>query len=602
MMALAEQYAGIAVSPVRLEIIRTMLQSIPDLIEADITRTAYSPLIYEYKDYAVGLVDAKGRSISLATHGLPLFLTNQIGLAVKDGLEVYGEDGIEPGDVIVTNHAATLGQHLNNVVMYTPVFGPSKRLLGFMSVIVHWIDIGGRYPGSSLGNDMTELAQEGLQLRSVKLYRRGEPLDELFRVIEYNTRQPEMLLGDIAAQHAGCVKGRDLFEQLVTRHGEETLLSAIGSIWRNAEAAAREAVRAVPDGTYSASSFLDDDGVDVGKTIPVNIKVHKLGGDFTVDYTEVGAQMRGPFNSGFHGGGEVAARIAFKYLFSPNDPANEGSFAPVKLILPEGKFLSARANAPMGRFSTPLPTVIDTIIAAMAPVMPDRVAAGHHAAMGVHGFSGNNPKTQRFFSCTDTANGGWGASLHGDGVGPYKTMLHADNKSVPVETVEALYPVMVESIAWREDSAGPGRHRGGLGVDKSYRVLSPCNAFIGFERYGCAPWGLYGGAPGKTGYVELESFTGERRSLVKGSGIPMKPGERMHSHSASGGGFGAAYEREVALVLADVRDGFVSMAGARVDYGVVIDEKTRDLDETATRLLRAAMGTQARAQPPTADN
>ncbi|MSQ53394.1 MAG: hydantoinase B/oxoprolinase family protein [Betaproteobacteria bacterium] len=588
MMALAEEYADVTVSPVRMEIIRTMLQSIPDLIEADITRTAYSPLIYEYKDYAVGLVDAKGRSISLATHGLPLFLTNQIGLAVQDGLKVYGEDGIEPGDVIVSNHAATLGQHLNNVVMYTPVFGPSTRLVGFMSVIVHWIDIGGRYPGSSMGNDMTELAQEGLQLRSVKLYKRGDPLEELLRVIEYNSRQPEMLLGDIAAQHAGCVKGRELFAQLVKRHGEETVLSAIGSIWKKSEAAAREAVRAVPDGTYAASSFLDDDGVDVGKTIPVNIKVHKSGGDFTVDYTDIGSQMRGPFNSGFHGGGEVAARIAFKYLFSPHDPANEGSFAPVKLILPEGKFLSARPNAPMGRFSTPLPTVIDTIIAAMAPVMPDRVAAGHHAAMGVHGFSGINPKTQRFFSCTDTANGGWGASQHGDGVGPYKTMLHADNKSVPVESVEALYPVRVESMAWREDSAGPGRHRGGLGVDKTYLLLAPCNAFIGFERYACAPWGLYGGDPGKAGFVELESLSGERRSLVKGSGISMAPGERMHAHSASGGGFGPALERDPARVLADVRDGFVSVKSARQDYGVVIAE-AQTVDETATRQLRAQM-------------
>ena len=602
MMMLAEQFAEVSVSPVRLEIIRTMLQSIPDLIEADITRTAYSPLIYEYKDYAVGLVDAKGRSISLATHGLPLFLTNQIGLAVQDGLEIYGEDGMEPGDVIVSNHAATLGQHLNNVVMYTPVFGPNAALVGFMSVIVHWIDIGGRYPGSSLGNDMTELAQEGLQLRSVKLYKRGEPLDEMFRVIRYNTRQPDMLLGDIAAQHAGCVKGRALFEQLLKRHGEETVLSAIGSIWRNAEAAARAAVRAVPDGTYTASSFLDDDGVDVGRTIPVNIKVHKSGGDFTVDYTDIGAQMRGPFNSGFHGGGEVAARIAFKYLFSPNDPANEGSFAPVKLILPEGKFLSARANAPMGRFSTPLPTVIDTIIAAMAPVMPERVAAGHHAAMGVHGFSGHNPRTERFFSCTDTANGGWGASLHGDGVGPYKTMLHADNKSVPVESVEALYPVMVESIAWREDSAGAGRHRGGLGVDKSYRVLSACNAFIGFERYGCPPWGLFGGGAGKTGFVELESLAGDRRSYVKGSGIPMQAGERMHSHSASGGGFGAAHERDPALVLADVRDGFVSVAGARQDYGVVIDDKCLDIDKQATRQLRAVMAARFASSPQPANN
>jgi N-methylhydantoinase B len=313
MLGSSQDRSDIRVDPVGLEIIRTMLQSIPDLIEADITRTAFSPLIYEYKDYAVGLVDAAGRSISLATHGLPLFLTNQIGLAVNDGLEIYGADGMEPGDVFVSNHAGTLGQHLNNVVMYTPAFGPSGRLIGFMSVIVHWIDIGGRYPGSSLGNDMTELVQEGLQLRTVRLYRRGEPVQELFRVIEYNSRQPVMLLGDIAAQYSGCVRGRMLFEQLAERHGEATLLAAIAQIWRNSEAAAREAVRCVPDGVYEASSFLDDDGVDVGKPIPVPIKVRIEGDSFIVDYSAIGEQVRGPFNSGHHGGGEVAARIAFKF-------------------------------------------------------------------------------------------------------------------------------------------------------------------------------------------------------------------------------------------------------------------------------------------------
>ena len=196
-MQSSEQDA-IRVDPVKLEIIRTALQAIPDLIEADITRTAFSPLIYEYKDYAVGLVDAEGRAIALAQHGLPGFLTNILGLAVRDGLKVYGVEAIEPGDAIISNHAGTVGQHLNNVVMYTPVFGTGGRLLAFMAVNVHWIDIGGRVPGSAWGTDTTALIQEGLQLRSVKLYRRGQPVEEMFRVIEYNTRQPEALLGDIA--------------------------------------------------------------------------------------------------------------------------------------------------------------------------------------------------------------------------------------------------------------------------------------------------------------------------------------------------------------------------------------------------------------------
>lgn len=151
---MADGFDGAAVDPVKLEIIRTGLQSIPDLIEADLMRTAFSPLIYEYKDYAVGLVDAEGLSIAQATHGLSLF-TIVMGLAVKDGLAVYGRDRIEPGDVILTNYAGALGQHLNNVAMYRPIFA-GGRIVAFMVVTVHWIDIGGRYPGSCLGTDTTE--------------------------------------------------------------------------------------------------------------------------------------------------------------------------------------------------------------------------------------------------------------------------------------------------------------------------------------------------------------------------------------------------------------------------------------------------------------
>ena len=170
MNVISKELTAQVVDPVRLAIIATGLQSIPDLIEADLMRTAFSPLVYEYKDYAVGMVDAEGRSIALATNGLPLFLTNLIGLAVRDGLAIYGADNIEEGDVLLTNHAATIGQHLNNVVMYTPIFGPSGKLLAFMSLIVHWIDIGGSYPGSASGTDMTELAQESTNMVTIIKY------------------------------------------------------------------------------------------------------------------------------------------------------------------------------------------------------------------------------------------------------------------------------------------------------------------------------------------------------------------------------------------------------------------------------------------------
>ena len=332
------------------------------------------------------------------------------------------------------------------------------------------------------------------------------------------------------------------------------------------------------------TSFLDDDGVDIGKRIPIHVKVEVRGSDFIVDFSGVGDQLRGPFNSGYHGGGEVCARSAFRYLFTPNEPANEGCFAPVRMILPPGKFLSAGPNAPMGRYSTPLATVVDTIIGAMAQALPDRVAAGHHGALDAYGFNGKHPTTGKFFNYFDTAHGGWGGSSHGDGVGPYKSLLHGDNKDIPVETQESLYPVRVENFAWREDSAGAGRHRGGLGIDKSYRVLAPCNSFIGFERHFCPPWGLNGGLSGGPAFVEIET-KGERRKVLKQSRTPLQPGDMVHVHSGAGGGFGSPLERDAESVRLDVVRGYVSRNQAANTYGIVLSDKN-EIDEAKTKVSR----------------
>jgi N-methylhydantoinase B len=566
------------VDPITVEVIRYGLQSIPDEIETDLTRTAYSPLIYEYKDYAVGLVDAEGLLIAQARGGIPIFLANVLGLAVRDGLAVYGRAGIEPGDVIISNHAGTFGQHLNNVTMYTPVFGgPSRdRLVAFVAVLAHWTDLGGRYVGSSASNDTTEIFQEGIQFRTVKLERRGKPVDEIYRMIEYNTRLPEMVLGDVAAQLSGCVKGAAIFEELLDKYGVDTVLAAIGTIWRQSEEAAKAAVRSIPDGEYRASSFLDNDGIDMERPIPIDIVVRVEGDIFTIDFSNVGEEVRGPFNSGYHGGGVTVARCAFKYLTTPEEPTNEGSFRPLRVILPQGKFLSAGPTAALARYSTPLATVIDTVIHAMAPAVPDRVAAGHHAAMGSHRFQGIH---------LDTAHGGWGGSRRGDGVGPYKTIAHGDTLDVPVEVQEANYPLTVEQFGFRVDSGGAGEFRGGLGLNKRYTITAPCKLTVTFERFGCPPWGLLGGAEGEPGYVTIERNGQPPQRVLKASDIPLQAGDQIRIRTGGGGGYGNPLRRSPERVALDVRRGFVSRESAQTDYGVILDEAGR-VDELATARQR----------------
>lgn len=577
---------SVTIDPFKLEIIRTALQSIPDLIEADIQRTAFSPLIYEYKDYAVGLVDAEGRAIALAQHGLPGFMTNVLGLAVRDGLKIYGAKDMEPGDAIISNFAGTVGQHLNNVVMYSPIFGVGGKLLAFMAVNVHWIDIGGRVPGSAWATDTTELIQEGLQINTVKLYRGGKPVDEMFRIIEYNTRQPDALRGDIAAQYSGCVKGGELFGQLLKRHGEAVVLAAIERIWKDSEAAARAAIRAIAPGEYRFKSFLDDDGVDTGKRLPLDIVVRITSDEFIVDYSNISDEVRGPFNSGYYGGAVNSAQIAFKYLFSPLEPSNEGSFVPVRVVIPPGKLLNCSPTAPLGLYQTPLATVVDTIIATVGQVAPERVAAGHFGCVGLYGWSGvtNNGRPFNFF---DTLHGGFGGSAHGDGAGPHKTIRHADNKDIPVETIEALYPLRVERYEWAQDSAGAGRHRGGMGINKSFRALADCKFNSAFDRTACPPWGLNGGLSARPQGGEIESVDGQRRAVLKTSGIPLLAGECVHVHTGGGGGYGSPLERDPEAVRLDVLRRYVSRTAAREVYGVVLDDRD-EVDVQATEARRGA--------------
>lgn len=560
--------SAMQVDPIAIEIIRHGLQAIPEEIEVDLTRTAYSPLIYEYKDFAVGIVDREGRLIAMPRGGIPIFLANVLEYAVKDGIKYYGYEGLEPGDVVLTNDPVTLGQHLNNVAMYTPVFseGESGEILGFMVIIAHWTDVGGRYIGSSASNDSTDIFQEGIQLPTLKLRNRGRPAPEIYRLISANTRFPEMTMGDLEAQLAGCVKGRRLFEGMLAKYGRHQVMKTVETMWQQSEAAATAAVRAIPDGVYTAESFLDDDGVDIGKRIEIKITVKVAGDRMTIDFSDIAGQVRGPFNSGIQGGGITAARIAFKYLTTPNDFTNFGSFAPLDVVLPPGKFLSAGPTAPLARYSTPLATVVETILRTLADAVPERIAAGHHAAFGSHRFHGWNPRTNNLFSHLDTALGGWGAGCDRDGAGPLKTMTHGDTLDVPVEAQEAMYPLVLEEYSFRQDSGGVGQFRGGMGLNKTYRVEAPCSLAVTFERYFYPPWGLHGGGSGKPGYVDIERPGKPIERVLKVSDLKLQAGDRVRIYTAGGGGYGEPKRRDPASLARDIAEGYVSPEAAERDY------------------------------------
>lgn len=580
-----------SVDRITLEVIRHQLVSIPNQIERNIERTAFSPLIYEYKDYAVGIVDPQGRLVAQSKGSLPIFVANALGTAVREGLSVLGPNNIGDDDIIITNSAAWLGQHLNNVVAYTPLRNRGE-LIGFFCVLVHWVDIGGAVPGSCLSPSTRDVWQEGIQFPTVKLVENGVRRADIFRIIVANTRFPRLLIGDIEAQLGGCYAGRRDMQAILDRYGNDAVRQAIAVMWQNSETAVAKLLEAAPEGTYTAGTELDDDGVSAGVRVPVNVSVTIRDGRLTVDLSGLGEKVAGPFNAGRNGGAIAAARIAFKYLLAPSTPVNEGDFARLDVIIPDGKFLSAPPDSPIGHSGSTVPTVVDTILNAMGQAFPNRSAAGHHGIYGIHAFYGTLPGTGERYQHLDTVTGGWGATADADGPGPFRSNGHGDVPDVPVEMQEVFYPYRIEAKRLVPDSGGSGKSRGGLGVEKVYTVGHPCQLMVAFDRVHRPPAGLAGGGPGRSGGVRIDTVKGETESFTKGE-RSLLPGDQVTIISGGGGGFGAAHLRPVDEVIRDVQLGYVSREAADVEYGVVLDS-TLNADEAATERRRMQLEASSR--------
>jgi N-methylhydantoinase B len=550
------------INPITVEVVRNAINAYADEMATALCKSAYNMMIYEVRDFCCGLIDREARMISQNRGGLPIFLAD-LGIAVKDGIERYGLDGFAPGDVIIMNHGQVCGQHLNNIVIYAPCFHDGE-VVAFAASRAHWVDIGGMRVGFG-SVETTEIYQEGLQFRSLKIYEAGRRNETLWQVIHDNVRFPEAALGDLRAQIASCQLGIRRYGELVTRYGPATVERCIATIWDQTETAARAVIEQVPDGIYEAESFLDNDGRTLDKPLRIKVKVIIDGSRMVIDFSEMNDQVPGPTNSGFSGG-LAAARIAYKCLTQPHAPVNEGCFRPLELILPEGKLLNARAPAALGLWSIPLPTVIDTILKALAPALPDRIPAAHKGDMGGCSIGGFRPDGRRFL-LMNIFGGGWGGRPHEDGESASVSICQGDVRSAPVELQEIQYPFLIERFALRTDSGGAGQHRGGLGVELTYRALQKAVTNVNCERTKDPPWGLHGGKPGAVNEAVLIRRDGSAQTLKKATGVPMEPGDRLTFFTAGGGGFGDPRARDPAAIADDVAKGYVSVEAARRDYG-----------------------------------
>ncbi|MDB5409085.1 MAG: N-methylhydantoinase B/acetone carboxylase, alpha subunit [Rhodospirillales bacterium] len=551
--------------PITVEVIRNAINAYADEMALALCKSAYNMMIYEVRDYCCGLIDSQARMISQNKGGLPIFLAD-LGIAVQDGIERYGLEGFVPGDVVIMNHGGVCGQHLNNVVIYVPCFHEGK-VIGFAANRAHWVDIGGSRIGfGSLVS--SDIFSEGLQFRSLKLYEGGKRNETLWQIILDNVRFPDSALGDLRAQIASCQLGARRYGELAKRYGTETVESCIATIWDKAELEARAAVEAMPDGTYEAESFLDNDGRNLDTPIRIKVKVIIKGSQMTIDFSELNDQVEGPLNSGYSGG-LAAARVAFKCLTQPQAPVNEGCFRSLELILPEGKMLNARPGTAIGQWSVALPTIIDTILLALAPALPDQIPAGHKGDMGGYTFFGARASDGRRFVLMNIYGGGWGGRPHEDGESASVSICQGDVRNAPCELQEIQYPFIIESCSLRQDSGGAGKFRGGLGGEMTLRALQKCFVHFNAERTKCPPWGLGGGLSGATNMGVIRRANGTEEIVYKRSGVPLDEGDRVTFLTAGGGGWGKPRERDTAAIEDDLRKGYISSEAAKRDYGYV---------------------------------
>ena len=570
--------------PVTLEVIRNALPAIANEMAADLQRTSYNMMIYEVRDFCTALLAPNGDLVSQNVGGVSHFVAD-LGVIVVDGMKRYGAQGFKPGDVIITNHQAVAGQHLNNIVIYMPYFFKGELLM-FAMVRAHWIDIGGMSTGFGAGPTVADPWQEGLQLDQIKIYEEGKLDEKMYRVLKDNIRFPESSLGDMKSQMAACRLGTRRLDELLTKYGKDTVLNGISHIFDETEQKCRNVVARLPDGVYEANGSLDDDGLIKDDPVKLHAKVTVKDGHMVIDLSGCSGERKAAINSRTLAG----ARVAYKALTAPLEPVNEGSFRALDVIIPEGNIMMARFPAPMSGWSAVVPTVVDTIVAALAPAMPDRVPAGHHGLLGgAMVFFGNHPQTSKRFVVQSLEGGGWGGRPMEDGESGTVSVCQGDVRNGSIEGIELKCPVLVEARAMRADSCGAGKYRGGLGLDVRVRNLVEGRwNFEHTKRQKCPPWGLWNGKAGEFGGY-LMRLPGEQDfTPMRGSHVAVPIGSEAIVRTGGGGGWGDPLERDPNAVQHDVAEEFISAEAALRDYGVVLTAGHK-LDLEATNQRRASM-------------
>lgn len=582
-----------------VEVIRKYLTSAANEMERTLIRTSYNAIVYEVKDFGISLYDSD-LNLLADSPGVSLFLGAN-DYSIQKAVAYVGEENLEPGDVILSNYPYWSSRHPNDVCIFSPVFHDGE-IVGYPTVRAHWIDIGQKEAGYIL--DSTDVHEEGLLVPGFKIYKGGTRDEELFDLLRFNSRSPTKIMGDLNAQISAVKTGKERLQELYEEYGSATLDDAIDKILAHGERKAREGTEDLPDGTWSAVDYLDNDGIN-DDPVRMGVTVTIDGDEFTLDFSDSAEEVDGPFNVPL-GLTKSLCKLCFKGVTTPTSPSNGGQYEPLSVRAPEGNLFNATYPAPTYAMS-PAVAAIEVVFKALAKGMPERIPASTGGDICNTSIYRTDPESgETILQATNEAVG-WGATSDRDGSNGMMHFAETTVRNVPVEVWETQLPVRITRLEFRTDSGGPGKYRGGLGVRRDYEATAALKSKSFRIKTRTTGWGLEEGKAGARNVVvhypdqtdddweDRFEFIVDNDELYEDSEAKhwsgmykasLKAGETISSRSGGGGGYGDPFERDPRKVADDVKKGYVSHEHAREEYGVAVTPDC-DVDWETTRTLRS---------------
>jgi 5-oxoprolinase (ATP-hydrolysing) len=586
--------AGLS-TPILMRVIGGAFSAIAKEMAGVLFRMSYSSIIRESEDLGAGIFDREGNVLA-ESDSTPMFM-GAMPKIVRGVISLLGDD-IHEGDVILHNDPYLGATHSPDVAIVLPIFQEGE-LAGFAGASAHLLDIGGAYPG--LAVDLVDNWSEGAIYRAVKLYDRGVRQDALWRHILQNTRTATHNKGDIEAMIAACELARRRYLGLLTAYGREAVADAAAYWLSYSERMLRQEIAKIPDGSYETEvGWLDDDGRNRGIKLPVKVKVIVSGDEITFDLTGSSDEVPTGYNCPFQGTTVSAFTFIARMVFLDEAtypvfvPQNEGMLKPVNVVAPEGSIFNPRfPRACFARFCQ-VQRAVDLALRALAPVVPDRVTAGNSAHLHFVSYSGFDEQEGEYWVYLEVDEGSYGGRPGRDGLDSVDCLI-ANTRNNPIEELEWRFPMRTERYELREEPCAPGEWRGGIGVVRVNRFLVDTIVTCEGERHESdEPWGVFGGEAGlNASLVKNPGGSDEESWPSKVTAMRLAAGDALQIITPSSGGYGDPLERDPKLVLADVLDGFTTVANAERDYGVVIDPNALELDVNATRRLREELAGRA---------